>query len=120
MLTLSFLFNFLLCMYKSFRILAYFRTCLMTLRSGMFTATFLNMSNISLSLSSTSIFFIVFTPHCGIAIDGTYSFSVSTTTSQSSMGSTTFFLLFSGVGSTPVSNLKEIALTLEHFGFTTV
>lgn len=68
----------------------------------MFNATFLNMSNIYISLSFSSNF-LFFTTLCGKVIGGTYSFafSASTITSKSdlgmglSMGSTTL-LFFSG------------------------
>src|SRR3954464_1232855 len=84
-LTLSLPFTFLLFVHKSFRNFAYLGTCLITSRSGIFTATFLNISRISFSLSPSSIL-LFFRTLCGKGTGGTYSFSlffsVPTTTEE--------------------------------------
>src|SRR4051812_17086834 len=74
-LTLSLPFTFLLFVHRSFRNFAYLGTCLITSRSGMFTATFLNISKISFSLSPSSIL-LFFRTLCGKRTGGTYSFSL--------------------------------------------
>src|SRR3954467_10863421 len=72
-LTRSLPFTFLLFIHKSFRNFAYLGTCLITSRSGMFTATFLNIYKISLSLSLSSIL-LFFRTLCGKGTGGVYSF----------------------------------------------
>ena len=56
MLTFSFPFSLLLWVHKSLRNLAYFGICLIASRSGILTSTFLKVSIISLSNSTSAIF----------------------------------------------------------------